>query len=101
MFGMLSVLAELQRELILANTPATDSLRHALADVRAGAGPGSTRSRSRSRNSSTTPATTLSSRADLFSVLRTTVYGHLDNVSKGKRPAIHRKPKNPADAPAR
>jgi hypothetical protein len=36
--------------------------------------------------------------ADLFSVPRTTVYGHLDDASKGKRPASHRKPKSPGDA---
>lgn len=36
--------------------------------------------------------------ADLFSVPRTTVYGHLDNTSKGKRPASYHKSKNPADA---
>jgi Helix-turn-helix domain of resolvase len=35
--------------------------------------------------------------ADLFSVPRTTVYGHLDDASKGKRPASHRNPKRPAD----
>jgi len=36
--------------------------------------------------------------ADLFNVPRTTVYGHLDDASKGKRPASHRKPKSPAAA---
>ena len=36
--------------------------------------------------------------ADPFSVPRTTVYGHLDDASKGKRPASHRNPKSPADA---
>ena len=39
--------------------------------------------------------------ADLFSVPRTTVYGHLDNASKGKRPAGHCKPKSSADASPR
>ena len=34
--------------------------------------------------------------ANLFSVPRTTVYGHLDDASKGKRPAIRRKTKSPA-----
>jgi predicted transcriptional regulator YheO len=28
--------------------------------------------------------------ADLFSVPRTTVYGHLNDASEGKRPTIHR-----------
>ena len=36
--------------------------------------------------------------ADLFSVPRTTVYGHLDDASEGKRPASQRKPKSSADA---
>jgi hypothetical protein len=62
MFGMLSVLAELQRELILANTRDGLSAR-ALAVAGAAAGPGSTPSRSPSHKSSTTPATTPSGRS--------------------------------------
>jgi hypothetical protein len=38
--------------------------------------------------------------AGRFSVPRTTVYGHLGDASKGKRPAIHRKPMSPAGASA-
>ena len=66
MFGMLSVLAKLQRELIVA--PATDSLPRALADAPAAAGPDSTPGRSPSHKSSTTPATyTVKRIADPFS----------------------------------
>jgi len=35
--------------------------------------------------------------ADLLSVPRTTVYGHLEDASKASRPAIHLKPTSPAD----
>ena len=38
--------------------------------------------------------------ADLFSVPRTTVYGHLNDASKAKRSTIHRKPMSPAGASA-
>jgi len=66
MFGMLSVLAELQRELILANT--RDGLAAARARGRtAAAGPGSTPSRSPSLKSSTTRVTTPSSASLIFS----------------------------------
>ena len=34
--------------------------------------------------------------ADIFSVPRTTVYGHLDNATKGKRPGSQRSPAEPA-----
>jgi len=36
--------------------------------------------------------------ADIFSVPRTTVYGHLDNATKGKRPGAQRSPTAPAAA---
>jgi DNA invertase Pin-like site-specific DNA recombinase len=62
MFGMLSVLAEFQRELILANT--RDGLSAARARGRTGGRrPVSTPSRSPSHKSSTTSATTASSRS--------------------------------------
>jgi DNA invertase Pin-like site-specific DNA recombinase len=101
MFGMLSVLAELQRELILANT------RDRLAAARARGRKGGRRPRLNTQQVTLAQQLydagnhTVQQIADLFSVPRTTVYGHLDNASKGKRPVIHRKPKNPAAAPAR
>ena len=98
MFGMLSVLAELQRELILANT------RDGLAAVRARGRTGGRRPRLNAEQVALAQELynagdhTVQQIADLFSVPRTTVYGHLDDASKGKRPASHRKPKSPADA---
>jgi DNA invertase Pin-like site-specific DNA recombinase len=86
MFGMLSVLAELQRELIIANT------RDGLAAARA-------RGRTGGRRPKLTPAQALHAQklydagdhtvrqiADLLGVPRPTVYGHLDKASIGKRP---------------
>lgn len=86
MFGMLSVLAELQRELIVANT------RDGLAAARA-------RGRTGGRRPKLTPAQELHAQklydagdhtvqqiADLLGVPRPTVYGHLDKASIGKRP---------------
>jgi hypothetical protein len=95
MFGMLSVLAELQRELIVANT--RDGLNSR------------TRPRTKGRPSPQAQPRTDRPRpaalrrgeravqqiADIFNVPRTTVYGHLEESSKGKRPAVHR---TPADA---
>ena len=91
MFGMLSVLAELQRELIIANT--RDGLAAARArEAKADDDPSSTQTRPSSRNSSTTLAIGVQQIADLFSVPRTTVYGHLDSASKGKRPTRQQTP---------
>jgi DNA invertase Pin-like site-specific DNA recombinase len=98
MFGMLSVLAELQRELILANT------RDGLAAARARGRTGGRRPRLNAEQVALAQELydagdhTVQQIADLFNVPRTTVYGHLDDASKGKRPASHRKPKSPADA---
>ena len=91
MFGMLSVLAELQRELIVANT------RDGLAAARA-------RGRKGGRRPKLTAAQarqvqrlydegehTVAQIAEMFRVPRSTVYGHLDKTTIGKRPA-------PADA---
>jgi DNA invertase Pin-like site-specific DNA recombinase len=98
MFGMLSVLAELQRELIVANT--RDG--HAAAHAR-----GRTGGRRPRLNAGQVAIAqelydagdhTVQQIADLFSVPRTTVYGHLDDASKSKRPALHRKPKSNAGA---
>jgi DNA invertase Pin-like site-specific DNA recombinase len=92
MFGMLSVLAELQRELIIANT------RDGLAAARA-------RGRKGGRRPKLDPDQavlaqqlydagdrTVQQIADLFNVPRTTVYGHLDSASKGKRPTRQQTP---------
>jgi DNA invertase Pin-like site-specific DNA recombinase len=81
MFGMLSVLAELQRELIVANT------RDGLAAARA-------RGRNGGRRPKLTPAQaahaqqlydggdhTVAQIAALLGVARTTVYGHLDRAA--------------------
>jgi DNA invertase Pin-like site-specific DNA recombinase len=86
MFGMLSVLAELQRDLIVANT------RDGLAAARARG-----RSGGRRPKLTTAPATlaqqlydggehTVQQIADMFHVPRSTVYGHLDKATIGKRP---------------
>jgi DNA invertase Pin-like site-specific DNA recombinase len=87
MFGMLSVLAELQRELIVANT------RDGLAAARA-------RSRHGGRRPRLTPHQAdvaqqlydagkhaVQQIADMFGVPRSTVYGHLDKTCIGVRPA--------------
>ncbi|MBB5597664.1 recombinase family protein [Neomicrococcus lactis] len=86
MFGMLSVLAELQRELIVANT------RDGLAAARA-------RGRTGGRRPKLTPdqahhaqqlydagTHTVQRIADLLQVPRSTIYGHLDKASIGRRP---------------
>lgn len=86
MFGMLSVLAELQRELIIANT------RDGLAAARA-------RGRKGGRRPKLTPAQarhaqelydagnfTVQQIADLLKTPRSTVYGHLDRESIGRKP---------------
>ncbi len=86
MFGMLSVLAEFQRELIIANT------RDGLAAARA-------RGRKGGRRPKLTPSQTRQAQrlydegehtvqqiADMFSVKRGTLYGHLDQTSIGGRP---------------
>ena len=86
MFGMLSVLAELQRELIVANTH--DGLQAARARGRRGG---------RRRKLTPQQATlaqqlydggehTVQQIADIFGVPRTTVYGHLDQSTIGSRP---------------
>jgi DNA invertase Pin-like site-specific DNA recombinase len=100
MFAMLSVLAELQRELILANT------RGGLAAARARGRMGGRRPRLNAErvalaqllyDAGDQPVQQI---ADLFSVPRTAVYGHLDDASKGKRLASRRKPKSPEAASA-
>ncbi|MBB5781870.1 recombinase family protein [Nonomuraea jabiensis] len=94
MFGMLSVLAELQRELIIANTD--DGLAAARARGRVGG------RRPRLTPEQATLAQelydarirTVQQIADLFGVPRSTVYGHLD-----KNTTVLREPKKrPAEA---
>ncbi|TWE11113.1 recombinase family protein [Prauserella muralis] len=95
MFGMLSVLAEFQRELIAANT------RDGLASARA-------RGRTGGRRPKLTAAQvgqaqrlydegehTVAEIAALFGVPRSTVYGHLDKATVGARPKAAR-PRTPA-----
>ena len=88
MFGMLSVLAELQRAMIVANT------RDGLAAARARGRKGGRRPRLNAQQIALAQQLydagerTVQQIADLFSVPRTTVYGHLDPASKGKRPKI-------------
>ena len=90
MFGMLSVLAELQRELIVANT------RDGLAAARARGRKGGRRPRLNpeqivlAQQLYDAGERTVQQIADIFNVPRTTVYGHLEQSSKGKRPAVQR-----------
>ncbi|MDQ3850499.1 MAG: recombinase family protein [Actinomycetota bacterium] len=98
MFGMLSVLAELQRELIVANT------RDGLAAARARGRRGGRRPKldaeqvALAQQLYDAQEKTVQQIADLFGVPRTTVYGHLAPASKGKRPAIPAPPRVPAGA---
>ncbi len=84
MFGMLSVLAELQRELIVANT------RDGLAAARARGRKGGRRPRLApeqvllAQELYDAGERTVQQIADLFGVPRTTVYGHLKGA--GQRP---------------
>ncbi|MFF4203112.1 recombinase family protein [Streptomyces sp. NPDC001668] len=77
MFGMLSVLAELQRELIVANT--NDGLASARARSRVGG---------RRPKLTADQAELAQQIADMFNVPRSTVYGHLD-----KAKTVPRQPK--------
>ena len=98
MFGMLSVLAEFQRELIVANT------RDGLASARA-------RGRKGGRRPKLTAAQvrqaqrlydegehTVAEIAALFGVPRSTVYGHLDKATVGARPKAARSRTPAADS---
>jgi len=85
MFGMLSVLAELQRELIIANT--RDGLAAARARGRTG-GRRPTLSPSQARHAQQlydARRHTVQQIADLLRVPRSTIYGHLDKASTGRR----------------
>jgi DNA invertase Pin-like site-specific DNA recombinase len=87
MFGMLSVFAELQRELIVANT------RDGLAAARARGRRGGRRPRLTPHQGEVTHQLydagkhTVQQIADMFGVPRSTVYGHLDKSRIGVRPA--------------
>ena len=91
MFGMLSVLAELQRELIVANT------RDGLAAARARGRTGGRRPKLNAEQIALAQQLyeagerTVQQIADIFNVPRTTVYGHLEPASTGKRPVAHRR----------
>ena len=91
MFGMLSVLAELQRELIIANT------RDGLAAARARGRAGGRRPKLTSLHAQQLYGAgehTVQQIADLLEVPRPTVYGHLDKTSIGKRPTGKAPPPN-------
>ena len=87
MFGMLSVLAELQRELIVANT--RDGLAAARARGRKGGRRPSltTEQAALAQNLYDAGERTVQQIADLLKVPRTTVYGHLDRSTTAKRPS--------------
>ena len=92
MFGMLSVLAELQRELIVANT--RDGLAAARARGRRGGRPArlSPTQAAHARELYNTGHHTVAEIAGLLGVPRTTVYGHLhpiDRSSSLKRATTH------------
>jgi DNA invertase Pin-like site-specific DNA recombinase len=98
MFGMLSVLAELQRELIVANT------RDGLAAARARGRKGGRRPKlnaeqiTHAQQLYDAGERTVQQIADLLNIPRTTIYGHLDPASKGKRPIVQQTRKEPVGA---
>ena len=87
MFGMLSVLAELQRELIIANT------RDGLASARARGRIGGRRPKLNAEQAQHAQQLyddgqhTVQQIADLLRVPRTTIYGHLNKTATGRRTA--------------
>jgi DNA invertase Pin-like site-specific DNA recombinase len=95
MFGMLSVLAELQRELIIANT--RDGLAAARARGRVGGRrPKLTTSQVRHAQKLYDAGDyTVQQIADLLRVPRTTIYGHLDPSTVGNRLTTTGEPKSP------
>jgi len=86
MFGMLSVLAELQRELIVANT--RDGLAAARARGRRGGRPAklSPDQVALAQRLYDAGEHTVAQIAGMFTVPRSTVYGHLDKATVGARP---------------
>ncbi len=99
MFGMLSVLAELQRELIVANT--RDGLAAARARGRKGGRPPKLNPEQVAVAQQLYDAgeRTVQQIADLLNVPRTTIYGHLNGAGNDKRRGVQRTPKSPTDAP--
>lgn len=98
MFGMLSVLAELQRELIVANT------RDGLAAARARGRTGGRRPKLSADQVRAAQRMydegehTVAQIADIFKVKRGTLYGHLDKASLGARPRAAKTAAPPAGA---
>jgi DNA invertase Pin-like site-specific DNA recombinase len=98
MFGMLSVLAELQRELIVANT--RDGLAAARARGRTG-GRRPTLSADQVRAAQRMydeGEHTVAQIADILKVKRSTLYGHLDKASLGARPRAAKTTASPVGA---
>ncbi|MGZ4664723.1 MAG: recombinase family protein [Frankiaceae bacterium] len=90
MFGMLSVLAELQRELIVADT------RDGLASARARGRKGGRRPKLSAQQIELAQQLyddgnkTVGEIGKMFGVPRTTVYGHLDKTKVGSRSGAQR-----------
>ncbi|MGI5493618.1 recombinase family protein [Microtetraspora malaysiensis] len=86
MFGMLSVLAELQRELIVANTMDSLAAAHARGRV-GGRRPKLTADQAAlAQELYDTRDKTVQQIADLFGVPRSTVYGHLKDDTVPRQP---------------
>ncbi|MDV6278258.1 recombinase family protein [Rhodococcus erythropolis] len=101
MFGMLSVLAELQRELTVANT--RDGLAAARARGRTGGRPPTlnTEQIRHAQHLYDAGEHTVAQIADLLGVRRTTLYGHLNtntNTNKAAATSAHPETAAPADA---
>lgn len=96
MFGMLSVLAEYQRELIIANT------RDGLAAARARGRTGGRRPRLTMQQATVAQQLydagkhTVAQIGAIFSVPRSTIYGHLEKSTIGQRPTVHGEPRTDA-----
>jgi len=90
MFGMLSVLAELQRELIVANT--RDGLAAARARGRRGGRPPklSPDQAALAQRLYDAGEHTVAQIAAMLTVPRSTIYGHLDKATVGTRPHAHK-----------
>ncbi|WP_245670605.1 recombinase family protein [Nocardia flavorosea] len=99
MFGMLSVLAELQRELILANT--RDGLEAARARGRKGGRRPklTTHQAEQAQRLYDEGRHTVQQIADILGVKRGTLYGHLDKTRIGARPHSGPTATTPAAAP--